>query len=117
MKENNRRGVLLSWNTNNGVKVIAAEYMKNIYTRFWFEFESENAFSLPPGIGIGCGVTAFDYNDAVRIIDSKIFKQTSRPPFKKIIQDVDIRLIDQNHVIPNMKPPNERGIWFPLGYD
>ena len=85
--------------------------------RFWFEFEIENAFKYPPGIGRGCGLTALDYEDALKIMDEKIFYKIPRPPFKKIIIDVDIRVLDQGHVIPNMKPPIHRGVWFPLGYE
>ncbi len=87
------------------------------YIRFWFEFEIETAFKYPPGIGIGCGVTALAYDDALKIMDEKIFFSIKRPPIKKTIENVDIRELDQGHVVPNMKPPNYRGVWFPLGYD
>lgn len=90
---------------------------KNVYRRFWFEFEIESAFNHPSGIGRGCGITAIDYEDAVRILDEKVFTSKVRPPFKSIIEDVDISILDQVHVIPNMKSPTYRGIWFPLGYD
>jgi len=88
-----------------------------VYRRFWFEFDIETAFSFPPGIGIGCGVTGIDLDDAVGIMDRKVFGEIKRPPFKKVIEDIDIRTLDQGHVIPNMHPPISRGIWFPLGYD
>ena len=85
--------------------------------RFWFEFEIDGVSKLPPGLIMGCGITAFSLNDAIAIMDEKIFFEVKRPPFKKIVEDVDIRNLDQNHVIPNMKPPIYRGVWFPLGYD
>jgi len=91
--------------------------MEKMYRRFWFEFEISNAFKYPPGIGIGLGVTALSFNDAVELMDAKVFLKVKRPPFKKVIEDVDIRTLDQGHVIPNMKPVIFRGIWFPLGYD
>jgi len=91
--------------------------MKNLYKRFWFEFKIDSVFNYPPGIGLGCGVTAIDYDDAVKILDQKVFNVIGRPPFKKVIEDVDIRELDQGHVIPNMSPPIYRGIWYPLGYD
>jgi len=91
--------------------------MKDLYKRFWFEFEIDTAFNYPPGIGRGCGVTAFNYEDAVMILDEKVFTRISRPSFKAVVENVDIRLLDQGHVIPNMKPPIYRGVWFPLGYD
>ncbi|MFT3750125.1 MAG: hypothetical protein QM768_17540 [Agriterribacter sp.] len=87
------------------------------FMRYWFEFDIKSAFDFPPGIGIGCGVTAFDYNDALRIMSEKIFFSIKIPPIKKYIENVDIHELDQNHVIPNMKVPLERGIWFPLGYE
>ena len=85
--------------------------------RFWFEFDIETAFGYPPGIGYGCGVTAFDINDAKKIMDEKIFSEMDRPPFKKAVENIDISTLDQGHVLPNMKPPISRGIWFPVGYD
>lgn len=90
--------------------------MNDLYRRFWFEFEIDTAFTYPPGIGFGCGVTAFSYEDAVRILDEKVFTTVKRPPFKKVVEDVDIQFLDQGHIIPNMAPPIYRGIWFPLGY-
>ena len=45
----------------------------NPYKRFWFEFDIETAFDFPPGIGRDCGVCAFDYEDAIRIMDEKVF--------------------------------------------
>lgn len=87
------------------------------YIRFWFQFDIPGAFGYPLGIGRGCGVTAASYEDAVSILDEKIFHTIKRPPFKKVVENVDIRTLDQGHVIPNMKLPIYRGVWFPLGYD
>jgi hypothetical protein len=66
---------------------------------------------------MGCGVTAFDFQDALRLMDQKIFHSQQRPPFKNIVENVDIRTLDQGHVVVNMRPPNWRGIWFPIGYE
>jgi len=89
----------------------------NLYTRFWFEFEIESAFNFPAGIGLGVGVTAINYHDAINIMDRKIFSRIKRPPFKKSIENVDINTLNQNKVTPNMAAPHARGIWFPLGYE
>lgn len=35
---------------------------------------------------------------------------------KEIVPDVDIRTLDQRHVIPNMEVPVVRGVWFPRGF-
>lgn len=85
--------------------------------RYWVEFEITLAGNYPAGLGYGCGVTAYDKNDALRILNVQIFKTTSIPPIKKVIEDVNLQSLDQEHVIPNMKPPLLRGVWFPLGYD
>jgi len=45
-----------------------------------------------------------------------VFKGPLPFPVASSIEDVDIRTLDQGHVIPNMLPPSWRGIWFPLGY-
>lgn len=85
--------------------------------RYWFEFDIDTPFNYPPGISHGCGVTAFDINDALKIMDEKIFFKIQRPSIKKLIEDVDVQTLDKGHVVPNMKLPLHRGIWFPLGYD
>ena len=86
-------------------------------TRFWFEFDIETATGYPAGIGHGCGVTAFDMIDAINIMDERVFLEFSRPAFRKAIENIDVSTLDPDHVIPNMKHPLARGIWFPLGYD
>jgi len=91
--------------------------MKKELIKFWFEFDIKIAFDFPPGIGIGCGVTAFDYEDAIKIMDEKVFHSTRRPLFKKEIVDISINKLDTGHVIPNMRDSADRGIWFPLGYE
>ena len=34
------------------------------------------------------------------------------PPIRRVVEDVDIKQLDQGHVIPNMDPPVWRGVWF-----
>lgn len=82
--------------------------------RYWIEFDTQE--ELPPGVQLGCGVTAIDYSDALNLIGKKIFNNQNTPQIKTCIENIDIRKLDQGHVIPNMLPPNSRGIWFPLGY-
>jgi hypothetical protein len=83
--------------------------------RYWFEFKkTENTFSV--GVQLGCGVTAFNYSDALQILANKIFKNTTLPEIINCVENIDIRTLDQGHIIPNMWSPSERGIWYPLGY-
>jgi len=34
------------------------------------------------------------------------------PPVRKVVENVDVSTLD-DHVRPNMHPPNWRGMWFP----
>lgn len=84
--------------------------------RYWFEFSDCDNVVLPTGISKGCGVTAYDYDDAINILKEFVFKRTSIPTIKKFIENVIIEKLDEDHVLPNMGIVNSRGIWFPLGY-
>ncbi|WP_343694012.1 hypothetical protein [Chitinophaga sp.] len=87
-------------------------------TRYWFEFDIPlvDAHNLPSGLLIGCGITAYNYEDAISILKDKVFKEQVIPVIKRMIENVDIRTLDQGHVIPNMTPPVARGVWFPYAY-
>lgn len=85
--------------------------------RYWFEFCEEPAGELPPGCDRGCGVTALDRTDALQILQTYVFGDQVVAPIARVIEDIDIRELDQGHVVPNMEPPNGRGVWFPRGYD
>jgi hypothetical protein len=91
--------------------------MKDNLKKYWFEFEIDKAVNYPMGIGIGCGVTAIDYKDAIKIMEEKIFKKIKSPRILKTIENIHISKLDQEYVIPNMGAVIYRGIWFPLGYE
>jgi hypothetical protein len=77
-------------------------------TRFWINFEpGEN-----PSIN-GCGITAYDEADALKLLEHEVFSILETKKVVNIIRDVDVRTLDQGHVIPNMYPPNFRGVWYP----
>jgi hypothetical protein len=84
--------------------------------RFWFELDLSFEKPHPPGTLMGCGITAFDLNDALSILNTKVFKGYAQPKIKNIKENVDIRTLDQYHVVPNMGVVIYRGVWFPLGY-
>lgn len=68
-------------------------------------------------LSIGCGVTAYDLQDALAIIREKLFQCQELPPITEIIEDVDVSKLDKGHVLPNItKPPSNYGIWFPYGF-
>ena len=83
-------------------------------TRFWFRYKNLKRFS---SLTLGCGITAFDQNDALAILRERVFDRLGESPeIMEIVRDVDIRSLDQGHVIPNMEPPVIRGVWFPRGF-
>ncbi len=81
--------------------------------RFWFTFKNPPLFSP---LGLGCGITAFDYEDAVNILVSMVFSDESLPEIDSVIEDVNIQTLDQKRVVPNIGLVVVRGVWFPLGY-
>ena len=72
--------------------------------RFWFEFQKEPA--LPQEVWMGCGVTAYDFDDAINLLKQRVFKTNEIPVIINCKENVDIRNLDQNHVVLNMLPPN-----------
>lgn len=84
--------------------------------RYWFEFERESAFDLPPGIAIGCGVTAYSFEDALNMVRDKVFRNNVLPVINRQVEGIDIATLDQGHVIPNISDVRRRVIWFPIGY-
>ena len=83
-------------------------------TRFWFRF-ARLAHASP--INRGCGVTALSQEEAIEILKKTVFVGRSMPHIVYVIENIDLATLDQGHVIPNMGPPNIRGVWYPLGYD
>jgi hypothetical protein len=81
--------------------------------RYWFTFSSVKAYST---LRLGCGVTAYDYDDAVSILRQAVFVDDEAFIIERVIEDVDVSNLDPRHVIPNMDPPIWRGVWFPKGY-
>jgi hypothetical protein len=81
--------------------------------RFWFVFEP---FPHPTALNVGCGVTGYDYDDAVQILQERVFVGQPLPRVSRCLPDVDIRDLDQDHVIPNMGVVTLRGVWFPRGF-
>ena len=73
--------------------------------RYWFDVR----------VGLGFGVTAYSIDDARTLLDEYLrrWRGTCEVEVIDIVEDVDVRDLDQGHVIPNMGPPNLRGVWFP----
>ena len=88
----------------------------NLLKRFWVTFEftdKDRAESVIVGLGYGCGVTAYSLDDAVVIIKRDLFINASMPEIREVVENVDLSTLDEKHVLPNIRPPADRGIWFP----
>jgi hypothetical protein len=80
------------------------ELLRNpLLHRYWFEVKG----------AWGYGVTAYSEEDARNLILAAEGKEWDRNLIRVIV-DIDVRNLDQGHVIPNMGPPNLRGVWFPM---
>jgi hypothetical protein len=62
---------------------------------------------------MGCGVTAYSYEDALVVLRERRFKNDLLPSIHKVIEDIDVSTLDPGHVLPNIGVPIWRGIWFP----
>jgi hypothetical protein len=72
--------------------------------RFWF--------TIPSHWGIG--VTAYTREEAEALARSAAQQLRWEFAPSHVAEDIDLRTLDQGHVIPNMRPPNFHGVWFPL---
>ena len=81
--------------------------------KFWFRFEK---LQRPTALNLGCGVSAFDYEDALNLLKERIFGPNGPPPIVQCIEDVQISDLEKSHVLPNIGSMDIRGIWFPQGY-
>jgi hypothetical protein len=71
--------------------------------RFWF--------AIPGRLGIG--VTAESRGEAEALAKQAAERLHWALDLSSVVEDVDIQALDQTHVVPNIDPPNFRGVWFP----
>lgn len=64
---------------------------------------------------LGLGVTAYSLADAEALLRTAGLPRPGQTVLR-VVEDVDIRTLDADHIRPNMHPPNWRGIWYPFGY-
>jgi|SRR6188768_759232 len=84
--------------------------------RYWIEFIPAADTRLPMFLARGVGVTAGSSEQALEIVQLKVLGAGTLPPIAKLVEDVDISTLDENHVRPNMGNPVVFGVWFPLGF-
>jgi hypothetical protein len=67
--------------------------------RYWFRFEQS---TIPTPLNLGLGATAFDREDALRIVKECVFPDIEVPRIVRVDEDVDISTLDPTHVLPNI---------------
>ena len=88
---------------------------KKLLKKFWIQFNLEGKqYALQSMfISKGVGVTAFTKEDALELIQSKIFKNEKLPPVTEISEDHDTSTIKDKKITSNMGACTWRGIWYP----
>jgi hypothetical protein len=79
--------------------------------RYWVEVQ------LPDGLlqSRYFGVTAYSLDDALSLLQACAAYTLPTPPVVvHAVPNVDVSTLDAGHVLPNMVPPNKRGVWFPI---
>jgi hypothetical protein len=84
--------------------------------RYWIEFDLAPYADPPMSIEMGLGVTAPSEEQALAIIQKRIFSGRPLPEMKSIARDLDVSTLDPKHIRPNMGNPALLGIWFPMGF-
>jgi hypothetical protein len=82
--------------------------------RYWFNFELPDVKARLAIYGLGCGVTAYDYADAINLMKELVFKACEMPPIRTVVEDVDVSTLNPKHVRINMGVPIYRRVWFPM---
>ena len=84
--------------------------------RYWFEFEINPRQAQFPRVSLGCGVIAYNYEDALVLITEKVFQNIALLPIKSVVEHIDVSTLDSNHNRSSKGLTLIRGAWFPLGY-
>jgi hypothetical protein len=79
-------------------------------TRYWFTFRKSGE---PNVLHLGCGITAYDIADAQTFLREKVYALFGELPIDQVTENIDVRILEKNHVFPNIGNPAVRGVWFP----
>ena len=79
--------------------------------RYWLKFVRSDK---PSVLNVGCGITAYDIDDAKRIFENDVVPIYGDREIYEIVEDIDVSALDETHVRPNMGATSNRGVWFPL---
>ena len=81
--------------------------MNKLLTPYWIELDSYS------GLASFVGVTAYSMDDVTLLLKDQLFRKEEMPRIKNLIENIHFKDLDQNHVVPNMGPITERGVWYP----
>jgi hypothetical protein len=88
--------------------------INKLLTPFWFEFNLDNyPYKHFFHSKMGYGVTAFDVDDALMLLQKEAFNNNPLPNITKQIENIAFDDIEQNHVMPNIGFFIRRGVWYP----
>lgn len=90
--------------------------MKSLLKRYWFVINTDSRYG--PG---NVGVTAYSQEEARSLLlesftkmhFSELLEQMKTNNNIEIIEDIDMQLLDKDHVMPNIGPVVFKGVWFP----
>lgn len=71
--------------------------------RYWF----------PSDTGLGFGVTGRTLDDALALLSSFGYEPGRDFNPSRVVENVSVSALDQNHIVPNIGPVVVRGVWFP----
>ena len=85
--------------------------MNRLLTRYRLSFKADGRNSIP--LGHSCGVTAYDFVVALKLIKDRPFIGAELPELSVCVVNIDVSTLDENHILPNIGLTHCRGIWFP----
>ncbi len=83
--------------------MVGTELDNPLLRRYWFKTKEH----------FGFGVTAHSLDDARYLVEDTACSLGMNYEVLEVIEDVDVRTLEQSHVVPNTGAPNFRGVWFP----
>ena len=82
--------------------------MRQLLHYYWISWEHPQTALFR----LGCGVTAYDAADAIRLLEASLFKQVPLPAHT-IREIAGLQELEQDHVLPNIGNIVARGVWYP----
>ena len=79
--------------------------------RYWLRLARSDKLS---NLNLGCGITAYTEEDAMRIFENEVVPVYGNVEIIEAVENIDISTLDSGHVLPNMRAPIYRGVWFPM---